>query len=319
MGLAETLYALKIPYNSEEGFSFMRKVSEFLTFHAFKESIELAKKRGSFPLFEKSSYLRGEMPIEGFYKKDEWTLNWNEIIEEIKKFGLRNVEVTCIAPTGSISMIADTTSGIEPQFALIYEKRVSVGEFFYVDEELKKELIKRGLYNEQIIRKIADNGGSLQVLNEIPEDMKEIFLTAYDIPWWDHLRAQYEFQKWICSSISKTINMPNWVSIEDVEKAYLLAYKLGLKGITIYRDGSKNSQVLITPTTRSNKYLKIIKNKTIEIAKSLGIEINVFEERKVEITKKFSEKRCENCGSEKLAFQDYCIKCLDCDWQTCFT
>ncbi|MEM5811410.1 MAG: adenosylcobalamin-dependent ribonucleoside-diphosphate reductase [Candidatus Aenigmatarchaeota archaeon] len=317
MGLAEALFALKIPYSSEEGFEFMSKIAENLTFFAFKESIDLAKKRGSFPLFEKSFYKEEKLPIQGFYEKESWNLNWNEIVEDIKKFGLRNVEVTCIAPTGSISMIADTSSGIEPQFALVFEKRVSLGEFFYVDQELVKELKKRNLYNESMLKEICNNGGSLQNIEKIPEDMKKIFLVAYDIPWWEHLRAQQTFQKWICSAISKTINLPNWSTKEDIEKIYIVAHKLGLKGITIYRDGSKNTQVLITPTQRIGKYVLISNTKTIDMLKSIGIEVDM-EEKKIEIYKKFGEIVCENCKSKQIVFQDTCVRCLECDWIVCF-
>ncbi|MCS7123039.1 MAG: adenosylcobalamin-dependent ribonucleoside-diphosphate reductase [Candidatus Aenigmarchaeota archaeon] len=318
MGLAKALFALKIPYNSEDGFEFMKRIAENLTFYAFKESIELAKRRGSFPLFEKSFYIEGKLPIEGFYEKNSWSLNWDEIVEEIKKFGLRNVEVTCIAPTGSISMIADTTSGIEPQFALVFEKRVSIGEFFYVDEEFEKELKKRNLFSEKLLREISNNGGSIQDIETIPEDMKKIFVTAYDIPWWDHLRAQYEFQKWICSAISKTINLPNWISKDEIKKIILASYKLGLKGITIYRDGSRNAQVLITPSQRKGRYSTLNKNNTLNILKSIGIEVGEIE-KKTEIYKRFGEIFCENCKSERVVFQDTCVKCLDCDWAICFT
>lgn len=338
MGLADTLFALKIPYNSEEGFSLMKKFAEHLTYYAMDESIELAKARGVFPLYDKSGYPEGEMPIDGFYSRDEWTLNWMELRDKIIKYGIRNAEVTTIAPTGSISMIADTSSGIEPQFALVYEKRVTVGTFFYVDIELERQLRERGLYDESILKKISENGGSLQGIDEIPEDMKKIFVVAYDIPWWDHIRAQYEITKWICAAVSKTINMPNWVTIEDVEKAYLFAYKLGVKGITIYRDGSKGVQVLVTPSQRKGRYIHLIENRTPEMMKNLGIEIpktghpeTVLAKKTVKVVEEFKptpaaqqqtietkrKMRCPECGSERLIFIEDCIRCLDCGWSTC--
>lgn len=340
MGLGDALFALKIPYNSEEGFSFIRTLTENLTYYAMEASIERAKERGVFPLYYNSAYVDGEMPFEGFYHREIWTLDWNKIVEEIKVHGIRNAEVTTVAPTGSISMIFDVSSGIEPQFALVYEKRVTVGKFFYVDIEFERALKERGLYDEKILKKVADNGGSLQGLEEIPEDMKKIFLVAYDIPWWDHIRAQSEAQTWICASISKTVNMPKWVTVEDVEKAYLFSYKIGLKSLTIYRDTSKSVQVLVTPSQRQGAYAAITENKTIEIMKNLGIDVtNILGKKTVEETIKTyslteelsaltAEERsrnkkkletCQDCGSRNLIFQDDCIKCLDCGWVACPT
>ncbi len=243
MGLADALFKLGIPYNSKEGYDFMRKAAEYLTFYAYKYSVEAAKKRGPFPLYEKSKYPEGELPVEGFYHREIWTLPWDELVEEIKKYGVRNGMVTTCPPTGSVSMIADTSSGIEPIFALVYKKSVTVGEFYYVDPVFEAELKKRGLYSDEILKKISDNYGSVQGLEEIPEDMQRVFVTAMDIHWLDHLLAQANIQLWLTDSASKTINMPNDATVEDVKAAYLLAYKLGCKGVTVYRDGSLSVQV----------------------------------------------------------------------------
>ncbi len=348
MGVADALFALRIPYNSEEGFRFMSRLAEFIAYHAYLASVELAKERGPFPLYWDSAYPKGELPIEGFYHPEEWTLNWNKLVEEIKKHGIRNSHVTSVAPTGSISMLVDVSSGLEPQFALVYEKRVTVGTFYYIDIEFERQLKERGLLNDIIIlKKVAENGGSVQGIEEIPEDMRRVFLVAYDIPWWDHVRAQYEFQKWVDASVSKTINMPAWVTVDDVLKAYLFAYKLGLKGITIYRDTSKSAQVLVTPTQRLSRYIALTPNKTLELMRSLGIEpptVSVQEiedvERKkrilqvayaggehaeIEVEKAVSSKsvkkepyeRCPECGSPNLIYQEGCVKCIDCGWTSC--
>ncbi|ASJ10293.1 ribonucleotide-diphosphate reductase subunit alpha [Thermococcus sp. P6] len=243
MGLADALFKLGIPYNSEEGFAFMRKATEYLTFYAYKHSVEAAKKRGTFPLYERSRYREGELPVEGFYHRETWNLPWDELVEEIKRHGVRNAMVTTCPPTGSVSMIADTSSGIEPIFALVYKKSVTVGEFYYVDPVFEAELKKRGLYSDEILQKISDNYGSVQGLEEIPEDMQRVFVTAMDVHWLDHLLAQANIQLWLTDSASKTINMPNDATVEDVKAAYLLAYKLGCKGVTVYRDGSLSVQV----------------------------------------------------------------------------
>jgi len=334
MGLADTLFALRIPYNSEEGFRMMNRIAEHLTFYAMKESCQLSIERGPFPLYSSSSYPGGEMPIEGFYHEDWQILPWRELQQEIFKSGIRNAEVTTIAPTGSISMLVDVSSGIEPQFALIYEKRVTVGTFYYVDVEFEKALKENGLYDEKILKMISDNGGSLAGL-DLPEDLKKVFLVAYDIPWWDHVRAQAEFTKWICAAVSKTINMPNWVTVEDVQKAFILAHAMGVKGVTVYREGSLPSQVLVAPSSRLGKYVEIVSNSTIEIARSLGVEITGFGGEHDSRTPKTAtgfekpvfilENRehtgtydeCPNCGSRRLVKEGGCLHCLDCGWSIC--
>jgi len=336
MGLADTLFALRIPYNDEEGFSFMRRVSEHLTYYAMRSSALMAAERGPFPLFPSSSYVNGDLPVEGYYHKDWWTLNWNELVELIKRWGIRNAEVTTIAPTGTISMIADTSSGIEPQFALVYEKRVTIGQFLYVDVEFERQLKGLGLYDETLLKKVADNGGSVQGLNEIPEELRRFFVVAYDIPWYDHVRAQSEIAKWICAAVSKTINMPSWVTVEDVEKAFLFAYKLNLKGLTIYRDGSKGVQVLVTPSQRRGSYVATAKNETLNLMVKLGIEppkpvlkpeVKEAVYLKAEplkppptITLKEVARQpevCPECGSKRLVYEEKCVKCLDCGWVAC--
>jgi len=323
MGLADTLFALKIPYNSEEGFEMMRKIMEFITFNAMLRSSELAKERGVFPLYPQSSY-PDDMPVEGFYHKEIWTQDWNKLVEIIKENGMRNAEVTTIAPTGSLSMLCDVSSGIEPQYALVFEKIVTIGSFYYTDLEFERQLRLAGLYEDYILKKIKENGGSVQGLSEIPEEIRKVFVTALDIPWWDHVRAQAEITKWVCAATSKTINMPNWVIPDDVKNAFLFAYKLGCKGITVYRDGSKVKQVLYSPPSevknRQKEVMKLIKNKTLEILKSFGIEVYDFWNNTEEGPKKIKEFKgdaCPECGSSRIVEDSGCIKCIDCGWSAC--
>jgi ribonucleoside-diphosphate reductase alpha chain len=323
MGLADTLFAMKLPYNSEEGFEMMRKIMEFITFNAMLKSCKLARERGVFPLYSQSSY-PNELPIEGFYEKEIWTQDWNKVVEEIKRNGIRNAEVTTLAPTGSLSMLCDVSSGIEPQYALVFEKVVTIGSFYYTDLEFENQLRSAGLYEDEILKKIKENGGSVQGLKEIPEEIRKVFVTALDIPWWDHVRAQAEIGKWVCAATSKTINMPNWVVPEDVKNAFLFAYKLGCKGITIYRDGSKTKQVLYSPPAevrnRQKEVIKLIKNKTLEMMKKFGIEVPEFwgfEEETPKTIKKIEKDRCPECGSQRLVEESGCLKCLDCGWGVC--
>jgi ribonucleoside-diphosphate reductase alpha chain len=270
MGLADMLYALNIPYNSEEGFETMSKIMEFIAYHAYKASAALASERGEFPLFPSSSYASGILPIEGFHHREWWTQDWDEVSKLVRN-GVRNSHLTTVAPTGSISMIYDVSAGLEPQFALVYEKHVTVGKFYYVDIELERQLKERGLYNEELLRKIAENGGSVQGIEAVPEDMREVFVTARELPWWDHLRAQWEIQKWVDSAVSKTINMPASATVEDVLNAYVTAERIGLKGITVFRDTSKGVQVLHAKPVSS---VTIKPNRTLEV---LGIRKMVEE------------------------------------------
>jgi ribonucleoside-diphosphate reductase alpha chain len=246
MGIADLLFLLKIPYDSKDGYEFMNKLAEAVSYLSMDESVAIAKSRGSFPLFKDSDYVKGRIPVAGYYElpKETHTYDWDTLIEKIKKHGIRNSWTSTIAPTGTLSMIADTSNGVEPVFALVYEKRVTVGRFFYADDVFENMLKENGLYSDEILTKIANNYGSVRGLSEIPEWMQRIFVTAIDIHWTDHVMAQAVWQKWISNAIAKTINMPGDVTAEDVKCAYLLSHELGLKGVTVFRDGSRHEQVL---------------------------------------------------------------------------
>jgi ribonucleoside-diphosphate reductase alpha chain len=246
MGLADLLFLLKTPYNSRDGYEFMNKLAEAVSYFSMEESVAIAKSRGPFPLFKDSDYVRGKIPVAGYYElpRETHTYDWDTLIEKIKKHGIRNSWTSTIAPTGTLSMIADTANGVEPVFALVYEKRVTVGRFFYTDKVFENMLKENGLYNDDILTKIANNYGSVRGLSEIPEWMQRTFVTAIDIHWTDHVMAQAVWQKWISNAIAKTINMPGDVTAEDVKCAYLLSHELGLKGVTVFRDGSRHEQVL---------------------------------------------------------------------------
>src|SRR5919106_141154 len=246
MGIADLLFLLKIPYDSKDGYEFMNKLAEALSYYSMEESVALAKSRGSFPLFRETDYVRGKIPIAGYYElpKETHAYDWGSLIEKIQKYGIRNSWTSTIAPTGTLSMIADTSNGVEPMFAVVFEKRVTVGRFFYTNKIFESILKENGLYNDDILTKIANNYGSVRGLNEIPPWMQTLFVTAIDVHWTDHIMAQAVWQKWISNAIAKTINMPGDTTAEDVKSAYLLSHELGLKGVTVYRDGSRHEQVL---------------------------------------------------------------------------
>ncbi len=229
MGFADMLFKLRIPYDSEDALKLAERVMKFIQNESHKASQKLAEERGVFP-------------------------NWKGSVWEKKGIKMRNATTTTIAPTGTISIIAGCSSGIEPVYALAY-KRTNVldgEEFFEVNPIFEDVLREIELYREDIIERVAEEG-SVQRINEIPEDVKRVFKCALDISADWHVRMQAAFQKFTDNAVSKTINLPNHATKADVERAFLLAYELRCKGITVYRDGSREEQVLKTKKTEERK------------------------------------------------------------------
>lgn len=253
MGVGDALYELGLPYNSKEGIAFMEQLMEFVNYHSKVTSIELAKKRGILPAYNQSFYKDGMLPVSGFKDKKSWHFDWDNLSKDVKKYGIRNGYTTVVAPTGSISMIAGCSSGIEPVYSLVFEKHVSVGSFYYVDPVFEDVMQREGLMGDDLIKDVAAHKGSVAQLPYIPTRMKKTFVTAHDITPRDHIYALAAFQKWVDSSISKTNNFPADATVEDVREVYLLAYKLGCKDVTVYRDGSIMSQVLVSGTADDKK------------------------------------------------------------------
>ena len=261
MGVADALFKLGIPYNSKQAYELMERWAEDLTYYSMLESVELAKEKSAFSYFKDTDYLQGKLPIAGFYDDRPKYRNWKKLADEIKQYGIRNAMTTTLAPTGSISMIADTSSGLEPQFALVYKKNVAIGSFFVIDQAFQEYLTfeKRG--DEKLKDLVADNYGRLQGLDDyFTKEEQRRFITAQEIHWIDHIFAQFVWQRWISASISKTINMPNHVTPSDIKHAYLLGHELGLKGLTIFRDGSRSGVIEISgkrrkDTTKPTKYV----------------------------------------------------------------
>lgn len=220
MGFADALLLLGVPYDSAEAIDFAEHVMEFIKENALEVSAELARERGSFPNFEIST----------------WKENGYNT--------LRNATVTTIAPTGTISIVAETTSGIEPLFAISFVRDVMEGtRLMEVNPVFEAVVKERGFYSEELMAEIAKTG-SVQGNEKIPKDVQRVFVTAMDIdPEW-HVRMQAAFQVFTDNAVSKTINLRPEAVPDDVRKAYLLAYELKCKGITIYRYGSKEEQVL---------------------------------------------------------------------------
>jgi len=335
MGVADLLYKLRIAYNSKEGYELQSKLSEALTYYSMEESVALANTRGEFPLCSKTEYPEGKIPISGYYEKpkESHSYEWDPLIEKIQKYGIRNVLTTTVAPTGTLAMIADCSNGMEPAFALVFEKRVTVGRFFYTNKIVEEVLKEHDLYTDEILTKIADNYGSLKGLAEIPQWMQDTFVTAMDIHWADHLMAQSVWQDWIGNAISKTINMPYDVTVEDVKSSYLLAHELGLKGMTVYRDGSRHKQVLhmtsdnatktfeVTPSEYVSRYVADnIPNPYIKSQVNASLAIKIHDEEiqiETPIIEEVSEDRlCPTCKNN-LVFVEGCSMCIECGYSGC--
>ncbi|MQG18724.1 MAG: vitamin B12-dependent ribonucleotide reductase [SAR202 cluster bacterium] len=221
MGFADMLVQLNIAYDSEEGLAIGKKLMKFIRSESDEMSKILANERGVFPAFEGSKY------------------------DSEEGFEVRNACRLTVAPTGTISMIAGCSSGIEPLFALCYHKHNILGgeSLLYVDQGFEKVAKEGGFYSQELLNYLAD-GGSLQERDDVPDWAKRLFVTSSDISPEMHVRMQAVFQESVDSAISKTINFPNSASQDDVRSAYLLAWELSCKGITVYRAGSRDAEVL---------------------------------------------------------------------------
>lgn len=233
MGFADMLLELLIPYDTEEALEMGERVMKFIRDTGWEASEELAEERGVFPNFKGSVF---------------------------EKMGrkMRNATVTTIAPTGSISLIAGCSSGIEPIFSVCYFKNVLEGErLVEINPVFKKIAMKEGFYSEKLIERIAERG-SVRGLDEVPERYQRVFVSAHEIsPEW-HIRMQAAFQKYTDNAVSKTVNFPRDATKEDVRKVYLLAYRLGCKGVTVYRDGSRENQVVEFRKTEKKEEVRYV-------------------------------------------------------------
>jgi ribonucleoside-diphosphate reductase alpha chain len=293
MGWADLLIKLGVKYNSNEAVMIAEKVMKVITETARKTSEELAAERGPFPEFKNSIWARlGYKP-------------------------LRNSTVTTIAPTGTISIISGGASqGIEPIFSVVYMRNVkeSLGSnLIEVDAEFERYALEQNFYSEELIKKLAGKT-SIQDVEEVPEKIRKLFVTAHDIaPEW-HVKMQAAFQKYTDNAVSKTINFTRYATPQDIENAYMMAYKLGCKGITVYRDSSKSSQVLKT-IDNSQKSLKEVKNshKDAEEASTMS---SIKEQADTYVFSPVREANCPNCGTAMVAAEG-CFTCPKCGYSEC--
>jgi len=237
MGWADMLIQLGIPYNSEAAIELAEEIMEFIQNEGRSASSALAEERGVFPNYEYSLY-KGKTP-------------------------LRNATITTIAPTGSLSIIAGCSSGIEPLFAVSFVRNVMEGtKLIEVNPHFENIAKRLGLWSRELMEKIAETG-SISQFSEFPEEIKRIFVTAHDISPADHIRMQAAFQKYTDNAVSKTVNFSHSATTKDVEDVYMLAYKLGCKGVTVYRDGSREEQVLSTKSGVSGQESVVNENQRI--------------------------------------------------------
>ena len=219
MGFADMLIKLGMSYTDADGLAFASRLMSFFQEESLKASLSLAEERGVFPNYSRSVYPARSLP-------------------------LRNATVNTVAPTGTISIIAGCSSGIEPLFALSFVRNVLSGTKLFESHPLfEQELQKRGLISKELMARIG-KAGTIQAIEELPADLRRVFVTAFDVTAEQHLRVQAAFQKYTDNSVSKTINLPEEASAEDIRTIYLLAHELKLKGITVYRYGTKKEQVL---------------------------------------------------------------------------
>lgn len=232
MGFADMLADLGIAYDSAEGVSVASKIMGFINKVAHDYSETLANERGCFPNFQGSIY-------DGIRPQ-------------------RNATVTTIAPTGTISIIAGASSGVEPFFAVAFTRNQADAIMYEVNPAFEAIAKERGFWSEELLQKISEDGGSVAHCDEVPEDVKKAFRVAHDIsPEW-HIKMQAAFQKHVDNAVSKTVNFPHSATKADVDKVFKLAYELGTKGVTIYRDGSRDEQVLSTGSTAQKEETAVL-------------------------------------------------------------
>jgi len=266
MGWADLLCKLNIPYNSQKAINLAEHIMKFIQEESQKASIELAEKKGVFPMYESSIYSE-------------------------KGIKIRNATTTTIAPTGTISIIANASSGIEPLFAISYIRNVMDNdELIEVNPLFKKVSMDEGFYSEDLMRRIAKKG-SIKDFPEIPKSIQHIFVTSHDIsPEW-HVKMQAAFQKYTDNAVSKTVNLSHEATREEVRQVFQMAYKTGCKGVTIYRDGSRDMQVLNIGSVNKAK------SDNEELKEYSHGQFKIEPRARPDITTGFTEKVKIGCGN----------------------
>ena len=314
MGWADMLMKIGISYASEQGTKLASQIIEFIDYESKCESIELSKERGRFANFKGSIYDSEHYLYNKYKDKSAGKISdeqWKELDNKIKKFGIRNATTTCIAPTGTISMIAGASGGIEPLFGLVFSRLILDNtEMLEINPIFKNYMIKLNLYSEELMKKIAIDG-SIAHINNIPENVKKIFVTAHDItPYW-HVKMQAAFQLHTDNAVSKTVNFVESATRDDIKETYILAYKSHLKGITVYRNNSRTFQPM-NLKKEEKKSEEIIKEKIKNPEKTIQTEKNEEYNPSGEVKTII----CPECGN-KIEMAEGCYICLNCGYSGC--
>jgi ribonucleoside-diphosphate reductase alpha chain len=291
MGWADLLILLGIPYDSEQAIGLGEEVMGFISREALAASIELAKERGPFPRwFQESVYKQEGREQAGSLRS-----------QGLRSQARRNATVTTVAPTGTISLIADCSSGIEPVYSIAYRRLSFESDHLtFVHPLFESYARKHGFFSEQLMKRVAETG-SLHELPGVPDEAARVFVTTHEIsPEW-HVRMQAAFQKSIDAAVSKTINFPAGATVSDVKRAYLLAHELGCKGITVYRDGSREKQVLSTELEEITEPLALASASQAEMHRPENLL--------------FARNICPDCG-ETLRQNGGCLYCT-CGYSVC--
>ena len=329
MGWADMLMKLGIPYNSEEGCQLGSKIMEFIDYHSKAQSINLSETRGKFKGFDESVYARPDYLYNKYKGKSAGVIideMWKDLDNRIAKSGIRNATTTCIAPTGTISMIAGASGGIEPLFGLVFKRNIMDGTILLEVNPIFENYAKeKGIYSEALMEEIAKTG-SIAHIDGVDEETKRVFATAHDVSPEAHILMQAAFQLHTDNAVSKTINFEEDATLEDVAKAYMLGFKEGLKGLTVYRNNSRWSQPMVIEKvkTREEKEAEL-KAAQENNNSSSSVELPSFEEhKKLETVGERVDENgvtlktvvCPECGNT-IEMAEGCFICLNCGYSGC--
>jgi ribonucleoside-diphosphate reductase alpha chain len=318
MGWADMLMMMGISYASEQGTKLASQIMEFIDYISKTESIELAKERGRFNNFPGSIYDGKNYLYNKYQGKSAGLITdeqWIELDRQIQIHGIRNATTTCIAPTGTISMIASASGGVEPLFGLVFSRNVMDGtEMLEINPIFKEYTLANGLYSEELMQEVAKDGSVAHVWG-VPDDVKHKFATAHDVsPEW-HVKMQAAFQLHTDNAVSKTVNFEEHATREDIEKAYVLAYENNLKGITVYRNNSRQFQPMNLEAGKLGS--GEAKPETVVCTdESEACELTLSLLENEEPTGGVKAVTCPECGTS-IQMAEGCFICLNCGYSGC--
>lgn len=343
MGLADMMYKIGVTYGTQQGEDMAGQIMEFIRFHTLSSSVDIAKQRGSFPGIVESIYNKKDFAfklnkplVKQSLKLKKPELDWKDLKKQIKKYGIRNAAQNTIAPTGAIATISGLEGyGCEPVFSLSYIMRTHEGvedireknsddsfkTLYYESKQFKKALKRSGLSEKQIesIFKKVRQTGTCQNIKEVPKEIRDVFVVSSDLDAKQHVRMQAALQRFIDNSISKTINFPATATVEDVKKAYLDAWELGCKGITVYVTGSRQQVVLESGTekeAKSKDSAPYVTNGHDDLRGKPLVKKKPGENPSMQNQMGYKPEECPECGSTMIRGEG-CHTCPQCAYSKC--